>query len=138
MISTLSRTVAHRGKLLDELPYECVVHRDLRDPVELMAGCDVAVTAGGMTSLELATLGVPVVILPSSPMEAGVARVLAQQADARVVDADSNDWEGKLVMTLQAIWVRRGRAARSSVLDAGGAERVVRVMESLSEGAGYA
>jgi len=138
MISTLSRTVDQLSEVVEEVPYECVVHRDLRDPVGVMAGCDAAVTAGGMTSFELVTLGVPVVIVPSTQLEAGVARVLAQQADAHVIDTDAPNWERELLRTLETIGVCSGDAVRPSVLDAGGAERVVRVMESLTEDAGHA
>ena len=132
MISTLSRAADRLDALLERLPYECVVHRDLQDPVALMADCDVAVTAGGMTSFELATLGVPSVIVPSTPLEAEVARVLAQHAEMSVIEAEDPEWERALLSALGSIG-RHSRETGPRVFDGGGAGRVVRVMERMTE-----
>lgn len=132
MISTLSRAADRLDALLDRLPYECVVHRDLHDPVALMAGCDVAVTAGGMTSFELATLGVPSVIVPSTPLEAEVACVLAQHSEMCVIEADDPEWEKALLSALGSIG-RHSRTTDPRVFDGGGAGRVVRIMEEMIE-----
>lgn len=132
MISTLSRAADRLEALLNRLPYECVVHRDLDDPVALMAGCDVAVTAGGMTSFELATLGVPSVIVPSTPLEAEVARVLAEHAEMSVIERDDPEWEKALLSALGSIG-RHSRRTASRVFDGGGARRVVKAMEDMTE-----
>lgn len=71
-------------------PTSAFAHRDLRDPIALMVDHDVAVPAGGMASLERATLGVPSVIVPSTLLEVAAARVLAQHARACVIDANDS------------------------------------------------
>lgn len=131
MISTLSRSVAGLDDLVAGLPYECLVHRDLRDPVALMASCDIAITAGGMTSLELTTLGVPAIVVPSTPLQADAARVLMQHAEVYVIDAESVGWENELLDTLSSVGRPRG-ARGPRFFDGAGAERVVRVMERLA------
>jgi UDP-2,4-diacetamido-2,4,6-trideoxy-beta-L-altropyranose hydrolase len=131
MISTLSRAAAWLDDLVERLPYECVVHRDLLDPVEVMADCEVAVTAGGMTSFELATLDVPCVIVPSTSLEAAVARVLAEHARVHVIDADDPQWENKLLSALRSV-SRDSRRTAPKIFDGGGAKRVVQKMKAMS------
>lgn len=132
MISSLSRSADRIDARIGSLPYECIVHRDLQDPVGLMVDCDVAVTAGGMTSFELATLGVPSVIVPSTPLEAEVARVLAQHAEMRVIEADGLEWEDALLSALGSIG-QHSNATSRHVFDGDGAGRVVRAMECMKE-----
>lgn len=131
MVSTLSQVTDRLGALLDRLPYECVVHRDLHNPVTVMASCDVAVTAGGMTSFELATLGVPSVIIPSTPLEAEVAHVLTQNADMCLIEANDPEWEKMLLSALGSIG-RHPRTTSRQIFDGGGAGRVVQVMEGIT------
>lgn len=131
MTSTLSRSAAGLDALVAGLPYECLVHRDVRDPVALMASCDVAITAGGMTSFELATLGVPAIVVPSTALEAEVARVLVQHAQVYVIDAEDAGWEIELLDTLSSVG-RRSDVRGPGIFDGAGAERIVRVMERLT------
>jgi UDP-2,4-diacetamido-2,4,6-trideoxy-beta-L-altropyranose hydrolase len=131
MISTLSRAAAWLDDLIERLPYECVVHRDLVDPVKVMSDCDVAVTAGGMTSFELATLEVPSVIVPSTSLEAAVARVLAKYARVHVIDTDDPQWENKLLSGLRAV-SRDSRRTGPNIFDGGGARRVVQKMQAMT------
>lgn len=132
MISTLSQAADRLDALIDRLPYVCFVHRDLHDPASLMSSCDVAVTAGGMTSFELATLGVPSVIVPSTPLEAEVARVLAEHAEMCVIEEDDPEWEKSLLSALGSVG-RHSRKTGPQVFDGGGARRVVQVMEGMTE-----
>lgn len=131
MISTLSRAAAWVDDLVEQLPFECVVHHDLLDPVNVMADCDVAVTAGGMTSFELATLDIPCVIVPSTSLEAAVARVLAEHARVHVIDADDPQWENKIMFALRSV-ARDSRRTGPKIFDGVGAKRVVQQMQAMS------
>ncbi|MFA6316414.1 MAG: methyltransferase domain-containing protein [Elusimicrobiota bacterium] len=111
--------------------------RILRNPVDLpqlMAACDLAVTAGGVTSAELAFLGVPMLILATAANQVPSARRMAAQGAAIFLGdhgrATDNPIKRSILRILGDPRLRRklsttGRAA----VDGKGAGRTARFLE---------
>lgn len=131
----IAKFSAAAGKLpvhIQALSYQCFVHEDVRDPTKILTNCDVAITAGGMTSYEVATLGIPAVIIPANSLEAEVAESLTQSADVRVIKPGGK-LKDSLLRALEEICNEVG-PRRTPSLDGRGSFRVVRAMEAKSFG----
>lgn len=98
--------------------------------VPLMAGADTALCAGGTTSLELAFLGVPLVLLTISANQEPGARALAESGAALRVETLQE--AARLVSEVMADGRRRAvmAAAARRLVDGRGAERVVAAMRA--------
>lgn len=105
------------------------VRRDVRDMARLLSSVDLAVSAAGSTVLEMAALGVPMIIGATNESEIGPAEALARQGAA----IDVGPWAdvaleplAETVATIATDWDRRrDLAARARVLvDGHGADRV--------------
>jgi UDP-2,4-diacetamido-2,4,6-trideoxy-beta-L-altropyranose hydrolase len=118
---------------------ECTLHVDASDVADLMVASGLAVTAGGMTSYELACLGIPSLIIPATQVEADAAQELARWSDAMVMGGQGpgQDFEDVVLTGLQGLitTVARGSGLRGPAerLDGRGLERVIDVMESYED-----
>jgi len=64
------------------------LHHDVANMAELMAACDLAIGAGGQTSLERCALGLPSLILVLADNQRFYAAALAERGAARIVTAE--------------------------------------------------
>ena len=69
-------------------PFGTEVLVDVDDMAQLMTRCDLAITASGMITYELACMGIPMLLLPVSDIQRRVAREVARIAQAHVAE----DW----------------------------------------------
>lgn len=69
-------------------PFGVEVLVDVDDMAQLMTRCDLAITASGMITYELACMGIPMLLLPVSDIQRRVAREVARIAQAHVAE----DW----------------------------------------------
>jgi UDP-2,4-diacetamido-2,4,6-trideoxy-beta-L-altropyranose hydrolase len=63
------------------------------DIIEVIKQTDYAFTAGGLLSIELAYLGVPCTVIPSSEIQYDVAQALGQKVNNNVIRASFTDYE---------------------------------------------
>jgi len=114
------------------------LHVDESDVAELMAGSDLAVSAGGMTSYELACLGIPALIIPATEIEAAVAEELARWSDIVVIRGPYDDLEDAVREGLEGLLATVADGADllgpAEHLDGRGLERVLDAMESYAQG----
>ncbi|WBY00903.1 glycosyltransferase [Ramlibacter tataouinensis] len=101
-----------------------------------MAQCDLAVSAGGMTSYELAYLGVPAVLVPATAAQAPVSAELARLG-AAYVEAPGPDLTRRLMRSLEALSEDCERrtamaAAGRAIFDALGAQRIASALIGLA------
>lgn len=59
MITSKTKTLEDVKRFHKSTKHKLLIHKNLKNPAQLMHLCDLAITAGGMTSLELVSLGVP-------------------------------------------------------------------------------
>jgi UDP-2,4-diacetamido-2,4,6-trideoxy-beta-L-altropyranose hydrolase len=71
--------------LADSMPQHIQFHVGVRDMAELMARADVAIGAGGTTSWERCSLGLPTLVIVTADNQAFVAEVLRRSGAALVV-----------------------------------------------------
>lgn len=108
------------------------LHRAPADLAPLMARASVAVCGGGVTPLEAASLGIPLVIKVLADNQAPGAQALASVGAAKVIAGEWKDVTGVAGMALdlladdaeRAVLAERARA----LVDGKGAARVVAVM----------
>lgn len=98
----------------------------VEDVAAQMAWCDVAVSSAGLTALELASLGVPGLLYPTSDSEDRVARSLAVSGGFRYLQR--MDDEGRIIegLLLDPSKRRKMSEAGMGVIDGQGAGRVAR------------
>lgn len=118
---------------VEEMPYACHIHFDAQSVAELMAEADIAISASGMMAYELACMGLPMLLLPASPIQTAVASELVQIAEARVVKQWMGNPKEQIYIALKDFLryladlpPRCRRIAQS--FDGYGAERVAQVM----------
>jgi UDP-2,4-diacetamido-2,4,6-trideoxy-beta-L-altropyranose hydrolase len=97
-----------------------------------MARSDLAVSAGGMTSYELAFMGVPAVLVPATEVQAPVSTELMQRGAALVVAAGeaSGRFIAETVGRLLNARVQRQQMtnAGQSIFDGAGARRIAKAL----------
>ena len=71
--------------LVAELLFQATLFIDSAEIANLMLKADLAISTSGMMGYELACMGLPMLLLPTSPIQAKVAKELALQTEARVV-----------------------------------------------------
>ena len=122
---------AHAGGGLDRPATDLRVHHDLPSLRPLMDSCDLAIAAAGRTAYELARCATPMLLVPSQPIEAEVARAfdgLGMAADSGPI-ADPG-WEHRFTALLHRLardhpWRLGLGAAGPRLIDGRGRERVV-------------
>lgn len=65
-----------------------VVHENVRDIAALMLDADIAISGGGTTMLELATLGIPALIIPQNEPETRFSASIAARGAVRTLPLD--------------------------------------------------
>jgi spore coat polysaccharide biosynthesis predicted glycosyltransferase SpsG len=113
-----------------------VVRRDPRDLPDLLARADAAVTLGSDTSLELACVGTPTVLMEEAPHERRQARRLARAGCGIFVGSKREATPSRLLAALgrlddPAARARMSRAGRALV-DGRGAERLAAILRRLA------
>jgi spore coat polysaccharide biosynthesis predicted glycosyltransferase SpsG len=104
------------------------------DAATAFAHADIAISAGGQTMLELLYLGVPTVVVITSPdQESQVQDALSQKAIAGALKIDNPSLLDDLAKALQGLysWDTRNAlsATASSYIDDRGAERIFNTIE---------
>lgn len=104
------------------------VHCDGKHPAQLMADADLAVSGGGVTSLELACLGVPTMIVERAPNQRHNAEILAREGaalDLGPVEGLQTGALAPVVSRLEDPAARRSMRRRArAFIDGRGAQRV--------------
>jgi spore coat polysaccharide biosynthesis predicted glycosyltransferase SpsG len=122
---------------IQNVRYPCDLRVDPSDIEDLMAECDLAVSAGGMTSYELACLEIPTLIVPATSLEARVAMALSARGGIVVVPSTPADLESQVSSGVKKLLAgsisRANTEVRDLELDGRGVSRVVRVMEQLRQ-----
>lgn len=116
------------------------VHSDVKDMASLMCGCDVAITAGGGTVYELASLGVPFICFSYAPNQEALTEWIGREDKAGYAGAYHKDPEGTLeqiAATLRTFLgdaeLRKMYSAREKeLIDGRGAERVAEAILALA------
>lgn len=131
-ISALERRAA-------ALPVRVDVRHDVRDMAALLGAVDLAVSAAGSTVLEMAALGVPMVIGAQNESETGPAAALARRGAAIDVGPLESVDLTALTETIAAVAAdadRRGDLAANarSLVDGLGADRTAAAIAALVQG----
>lgn len=110
------------------------IYRGLTDLEPLMRSVDIAVTAGGQTTYELAALGVPAIAVCAAPNQERNIAALARVPTLESVPSGDADAVGAAAARLAADPARRARLAASGRerFDGAGAKRVARVLLHLA------
>lgn len=107
----------------------CLVVQSPKDLVSLMDAADIAITAGGGTVLELASLGVPSLIVAITQAQKTIAETYEEQGSAICLGLWSQVSTNKIASTLQSVVLRQdlrtqlGQQAMQLV-DARGSDRI--------------
>lgn len=120
--------------LAKQMPCRCEVKLDVSDMAWLMAESDVAIGAGGITSWERCTLGVPSLIVALAKNQESGAHALAQAGAACLLQTEFEAGR-TLAVTLKGAGypqLVRMSAAAASICDGYGAARVVTAVTALS------
>jgi UDP-2,4-diacetamido-2,4,6-trideoxy-beta-L-altropyranose hydrolase len=97
MLSSHSRQLNDLRFLALDSPSNINLHIDSEKAYDLMSEMDLAITAGGLTSLELACLGVNTIVLPASTIQAEVAYELSKQCNFQVIPNWRDEFETSLL-----------------------------------------
>ena len=107
-----------------------VLHSGVTEVASLMAGCDLAVSGGGTTLMELCAVGVPSVTHPGSSWEEGYIARMNQAADIPVAHDVA-----QAVCALESLSDTQARRrlseAERGLTDGRGAERIARALTEL-------
>lgn len=87
--------------LVARMPCPCQLHLDAPNVAHLMAEADLAISASGMMGYELACMGVPILLLPVSPIQTEVALDLMKISEACVVTNWTQNPTGKISTALK-------------------------------------
>lgn len=90
---------------LHGLPFDAELLVDVDDMAQLMAKCDLAISASGLIVYELACMGVPMLLLPVSDIQKHVARQVARIIQARVAEDWLNDPVLQIASEIEA-WLK--------------------------------
>ena len=104
---------------------------------ELMAGCEMAISAAGSSVYEFGFLGVPLILIVTASNQRPTARNLAKLEAATALDSEVPGWVKQLAVEMRANLdnpsLRARRAAKfRSLIDGQGACRVVDEMRALA------
>ncbi|MGA2030834.1 MAG: UDP-2,4-diacetamido-2,4,6-trideoxy-beta-L-altropyranose hydrolase [Thermoguttaceae bacterium] len=123
----LEAAAAHAGPHVEVL-------RNVRNMVELMSWCDIAITGGGSTLWELASLCVPSLVLILADNQRYSARLLEQRGGCRIVGEGAWLSAGALSEQIAALLADQSQQAAlgqriGAIVDGRGAQRVCEAME---------
>jgi len=112
-------------------PVEVVV--DATDMAARMAAADIAISASGLVSYELACMGVPMLLLPASPIQEKVARELTLVTESRLIEGWKKNPAERIGGALTAFLMRLARLPPSDrrfseIFDGAGTKRVITAM----------
>lgn len=108
----------------------CVDHRDMAG---LMVEADVAISASGLTAYELACMGLPMLLLPMSPIQASVARELSAITLAQPVEGWQDDTERLVGLALSALLTRLETGENHPAADAFDGKGVERLLGAMAQ-----
>lgn len=97
MLSSHSKHINDLRCLALDSPSNIKLHVDTHTAYDLMSDMDLAITAGGLTSLELACLGINTIVLPASAIQAEVAHELSKQCNFQVIPNWRDEFETSLL-----------------------------------------
>lgn len=97
MLSSHSKNINDLNGLALDSKNRIHLHIDTKKTADLMYEMDLAITAGGLTSLELACLGINSIILPASTIQAEVADEISKQCNFQVVPNWRDEFEKSLL-----------------------------------------
>ncbi len=97
--------LAQIGARLHSLPFDAELLVDVDDMAQLMAQCDLAISASGLIVYELACMGVPMLLLPVSDIQRHVAREVARMSKAHVAEDWLSDPVSQVASEIQT-WLR--------------------------------
>jgi UDP-2,4-diacetamido-2,4,6-trideoxy-beta-L-altropyranose hydrolase len=107
------------------------MHRGLPTLAGLMAGADLAIGAGGATTWERASLGLPAVTVVLTRNQQALTDALASDDMVRQIDvtADVDQWRATLRQAVtDREWLRTSSARSAALTDGRGASRVAHVL----------
>lgn len=109
------------------------LHFDAGNVAELMSKADLAIGAGGSTSWERCTLGVPTIVAVAAENQRAIAEDLHKTGAARLLEIQDAGLLSSLVDDLihDAAAVRHMQECAASICDGAGAERVAEAMARL-------
>jgi UDP-2,4-diacetamido-2,4,6-trideoxy-beta-L-altropyranose hydrolase len=135
VVSKAASNLSQIRTVASEMPYSCDLHVSPSNLVGLFCDADLAISASGMTAYELASLGVPMLLLPLSDIQETVASELAKISEAWPVVGWQNSPVEKIHESLENFTYylkempfKNRRIAQT--LDGCGASRVVKMMEN--------
>lgn len=111
------------------------IHQDLSDLADLMLKNDLAIGAGGSVSWQLATLKMPMILMPIAENQIGVAQALAKKGAAIYAGWHRHVREEKIRRLIDRIdnkTLKKMSRRSAKLCDGKGASRVVKIIESLS------
>ena len=97
MLSSHSKHINDINSLALDSKSRINLHIDTEKTADLMYEMDLAITAGGLTCLELACLGINSIILPASTIQAAVADELSKHCNFQVIPNWRNEFEKSLL-----------------------------------------
>jgi spore coat polysaccharide biosynthesis predicted glycosyltransferase SpsG len=117
------------ARATSDLARTVIRHRRISDLPGLMASMDLAIAAGGVMSLELAAVGVPLLLITAEAMETETMMQLAE-AGAALDLGYADDGLNALPLLLPAIWADADRrralsCAARNLIDAQAGQRIV-------------
>lgn len=132
--SAVAAATAEAAERNADLGVETVLHQRIGDLGTLMAGADLAVSAGGGTLYELAFLGVPTLAIPQTPDEQQNAAAVARLGACVTIRPDDG-WEAQLEVALDALaddgeGRRKMSRAAMRLVDGNGPDRLARILVS--------
>jgi len=112
--------------------FDIKIHQNIPEFGALLSQMDIVVAAGGRTAYELATLGLPAVLIPSFPHEIGPIKALAAAGTAVCVDEVGPQLVEK-ILALAEDSARRSRMRKAgrNLFDGKGATRVAKEVLAL-------
>ena len=118
----------HVTKQAADMPVPTQVLSGVDNMAELMTKCDLAIGAGGSTTWERCTLGVPSILIILAENQRNIGRSLHQSGAAFVIDADKPFWSpmrDALRLCSDLGNLRNCVQACATICDGAGCERVV-------------
>lgn len=115
------------------------IHFDIKNMAELMAQCDLAITAGGSTVYELAAVGVPLICFSYAENQEALAEYMGREAVASAAGAWHRDaastlerMRGQFVRLCGDVTLRRQHCDRErGLIDGRGAQRLAEILREI-------
>lgn len=130
VVGSAAPNLASNRALGRSLGLEVVFHYDCEDVASLMAGADLAVSAGGSTTWECCTLGLPMVLIQVADNQRMIVEGLAEHGAARAMGDREDTGAGELAAVLGELFEDHGRVLEmgrraAAVCDGRGRRRVL-------------